>query len=281
MPRVADIGSKRLISLAPDQWVRWVTGRPEATALQVLGEEFEWISRATDALVLARHPDIGEFAVPCEVQTRYEERMPRRLFAYAGLATEKLNLPAYPVLVNLLPPAAGTVIPDYYESELFGRRTRVEYRVINLWEVDVQEVFSAPLPPLLPFVPLFRGGGDAAVVQRAATDLRAEERLSDLEPLLAFFASFILDTELVRQIMRWDMAVLTESPFYRQIIREGELSKARDDVLAVLRIRFGPVPEETDAQVRAISDLDRLTDLHGLAITVTSPEEFARELDRA
>ncbi len=46
--------------------------------------------------------------------------------------------------------------------------------------------------------------------------------VQQLEPLLAFFASFVLDMPLVQQIMRWDMAVLRESPWYHEILSFGE-----------------------------------------------------------
>lgn len=47
-----------------------------------------------------------------------------------------------------------------------------------------------------------RGGGEPSVVQRALQVLQTNEQLSELEPLLAFFASFVLETQLVQQIMR-------------------------------------------------------------------------------
>lgn|GEM_PF-4471295 len=40
-----------------------------------------------------------------------------------------------------------------------------------------------------------------ATVQRALGLLRQDEQLVELESLLAFFASFVLDSEVVRQIM--------------------------------------------------------------------------------
>ena len=36
-----------------------------------------------------------------------------------------------------------------------------------------------------------------------------------------FFATFVLESKLVQQIMRWDMAVLRESPCYQEIVNEG------------------------------------------------------------
>ncbi|MFZ2360760.1 MAG: hypothetical protein WA040_15575 [Anaerolineae bacterium] len=48
MTQTADIGSKRLISLAPQTWVRWVTGDPTAEALDFLTGDFQWVSRAVE-----------------------------------------------------------------------------------------------------------------------------------------------------------------------------------------------------------------------------------------
>ncbi|MBI3946938.1 MAG: hypothetical protein HY321_13525 [Armatimonadetes bacterium] len=85
--------------------------------------------------------------------------------------------------------------------------------MVNLWEVDAALVFQRSLLPLIPFVPVLRGGGSETVVRKALHALRGEERLSEMESLLAFFASFVLGLPLVKQIMRWDMGVLRESPW--------------------------------------------------------------------
>lgn len=52
-----------------------------------------------------------------------------------------------------------------------------------------------------------KGGGSETTVRQALQLLREDEQLSELESLLAFFATFVLKTEIVQQIMRWDMAV--------------------------------------------------------------------------
>lgn len=103
-----------------------------------------------------------------------------------------------------------------------GLYARRDYRVINLWEVDVSLVFTRPIPPLLPFVPILHGSGTEAMVRQALQALRADANLQDLESLLAFFASFVLNSQLIQQIMRWDMIVLEESPWYQEIISRGE-----------------------------------------------------------
>jgi len=48
MTKVADIGSKRLISLDPEAWLQWITGLPAITARGFISLEFQWVSRELD-----------------------------------------------------------------------------------------------------------------------------------------------------------------------------------------------------------------------------------------
>jgi predicted transposase YdaD len=281
MAKAADIGGKRLISLAPDAWVKWVTQRSDVVAGEILASEFQWISRDTDVLVQAYNPQIGNFLVLNELQLRYTNRMPQRMRAYAALAEERYNLPVYPVLINILQPTPGVVIATSYESEVFGLQALQEYRTINLWEIDVEIVFQQPLPSLLPFVPVLKGGGDEAIVQQAVQLLRADEQLSQLEPLLAFFASFVLSTRLVQQIMRWDMAVLQESPWYQEILNkgriEGRVEGRREELLLGielgLELKFGSDGLQLMPEISQIADVDILRTIReGLRIMNTLDE---------
>jgi predicted transposase YdaD len=56
MAKTSDIGGKRLISLAPNAWAQWVTQQPNVVAQEILGSEFEWVSRANDILLKAYSP---------------------------------------------------------------------------------------------------------------------------------------------------------------------------------------------------------------------------------
>jgi predicted transposase YdaD len=224
MAQTADIGSKRIIGLDPTAWLQWVTQRPDVVAHGILATgEFQWISRETDALIRAYSPTEGEFLALNEIQFQPHIRVPVRVNAYSALAVEKYALPVYPVVINLLPPPGNRPIADRYEQTFMGLTARRDFRIINLWEVDVDIVFRRPIPSLLPFVPLLRGGSEEAMIRRAVRDLRHDERWQDLEPLLAFFASFVLESRVVQQIMRWDMVILEKSPWYRDILERGRL----------------------------------------------------------
>ncbi|MFN6525861.1 Rpn family recombination-promoting nuclease/putative transposase [Nostoc sp. ChiSLP03a] len=273
MAKVADIGSKGLINLAPDAWVKWVTQRPEVVAREILGSEFHWISRETDVLVKAYSATHGDFLVLNELQLRYTTQMPLRMRVYAALAQERYRLPTYPVLINILPPSSSLTIVSSYEQEFLGLRAIQDYRTINLWEIDAEIVFEQPLPSLLPFVPILRGGEEVSVVQRALEALRADEQLNELESLLAFFASFVLDTPLVQEIMRWDMAVLRESPWYHEIEQRGIQQGARRQLIRVLEQRFGEIPHEVEVRFEGES-VEKLENLMDSAIAVNSLDEF-------
>jgi predicted transposase YdaD len=157
------------------------------------------------------------------------------------------------------------VISDRFESNFLGLRSLQEFHVINLWEVDAAMVFEQSLDALLPFVPILKDGGNQQTVQRALVQLQQNEELVELESLLGFFASFVLDTELVHQIMRWDMTVLRESPWYREILQEGRqggIEEGRQEgrqegeqslILRLLSRRIGELSPEMRSQIQALS----------------------------
>lgn len=254
MAKPADIGSKRLIGLNPDRWVEWVTQMPDLQYIGMESTSFEWVSRQTDVLLRVRSPQQGEFLVVNELQLYYNAQMPRRMQAYAALAEEKYQLPVYPVLVNLLKPDGKQPIPTRYKSEFGGLKALREYKVINLWEIEVQTVLNPPIRPLIPFVPLLKDGNQELVVQEAVRMLRADEQLQDFETLLGFFANFVLDTNLVKQILRWDMSVLEASPLYRElleqarktVLQQGIEQERRKTVENLMRFRFQTIDPELE-----------------------------------
>lgn len=149
---------------------------------------------------------------------------------------------------------------------------------IRLWEIDVEIVFQQPLPSLLPFVPILKGGGEEVVVRQAVQLLRTDEQLSQLEPLLAFFASFVLSTNLVQQIMRWDMAVLQESPWYQEILNkgriEGRVEALHSGIELCLELKFGSEGLQLMPSILQISDVDILKSIQQGIRTSNTVEEL-------
>jgi predicted transposase YdaD len=63
----ADIGGKRLLGLAPDTWAQWVTQQPDVVMREILGSEFQWVSRENDVLMKVYSPTWGEFLILTEL----------------------------------------------------------------------------------------------------------------------------------------------------------------------------------------------------------------------
>lgn len=279
MVKKSDIGGKRLLGLAPDTWARWVTQQPDVVTREILGSDFQWVSRENDVLMKVYSPTWGEFLILTELQLRYMTKMPLRMRAYIALAEEKYGLPVFPVLVNILPPSSQTEIPARFESNFLGLQSRQDYFVVNLWEVDVETVFERSLDTLLPFVPILKNGGDPEMVRRALAELQQHEELVELESLLGFFASFVLDTELVSQIMRWDMTVLRESPWYQEILQEGEQRGEKSLILRQLTRRIGSIAPELETQIRNLS-LEQLESLGEALLDFSEPTDLVTWLQQ-
>jgi predicted transposase YdaD len=168
-----------------------------------------------------------------------------------------------------------------------------DYRVVNLWEVDASTVLAKPLQPLVPYTPAMRGGAEEGILRQAVLLLRSDQTLAELEPLLAFFASFVLDTKLIKSIMRWDMAVLRESPWYYEIhkegyeegveqgieqgIEQGSHETALRNLTNLLRHRFGPLPATIPSTLAALQAA-RLQALFDVALEVETLAEFQANL---
>ena len=281
MIKPADVSTKRLISLAPDNWVKWVTQIPDIVAGEILNSEFQWISRESDVLIRVESPQHGQFLVLNELQLRYKPEMPRRMRAYAALAEEKYNLPTYPVLINILK-ASDTEIPTSYALNIAGLRAIQDYRVINLWEVDVNIAFAQPLPSLLPFVPILKGGDNESTIRDALRILRADEQLNQLETVLGFFATFVLDSAIVQQILRWDMALLEQSPWYQEIFSKGEERGRKEELYSgielALEIKFGNQGSELMPIISQITDLQKLKAIQQAIKTVNTVNELQQIL---
>ncbi len=251
----------------------------------MLSSDFQWLNREGDVLQKAFHPDLGEFLTLTEVQLRPDPRIPKRVRAYTALAEERYNLPVYPVVVNILPPSRK-VDPSInsYSYEILGLQIRQDYRVINLWEIDAEIVLQQPLITLLPFVPILRGGGQESMLQRAVILLREQEPLRELEPLLAFFAGFVLETQVVQQIMRWDMTVLRESPWYNQFLEEGLQQGLQQGQLELvnrlLNKRLGAISWTLQAKVTDLP-LEKLQNLGEALLDMQSMTDLESWLDNS
>ena len=277
MAKKADIGSKRLVGLAPDGWARWVTNLNDVTVIDFIDAQFQWVSRDSDVLIKASSGQHGEFYILNEWQLHYDTGIDYRMDAYAGLAREKYRMPVYPVLVNILRPSRKTVIGNSFRSNFMGLQAGQDYRVINLWEVDVEVAFDESLAALLPLAPVMKGGNDENVLRRAAVALEAEDRFEDLQQLLGIFATFVFGVDLVERVMSLQAEALRASPwadlFKQEGKKEGRLEEALQMLGIMLEWRFGDVPESLRGTLRSLN-APQLEELAKRLLQGTSLDEF-------
>ena len=301
----ADISSKYILAGEPVEWVRWLLQDATAQVEERLSGEFQFILRRSDELFRVRGQQ-GPFVLVLEVQLHIDSRMPRRMRAYAALAEEKYDLPVYPVVFYLLPPGAGVTLPGFYHSQFMGLTAHQDFRVVPVWEMEARQVLEEGIVALAPFVPLMKGA-DGGTIRDGVRLLREREVGEEAEVALALFASFVMEAEQIRQIVRWDMAVLRESPWYNQILEEGlqqglqqghqqglqqglqqgqmeSRRTQRENILQVLRARFGLSGQREDPladQLETIDDLDALRDLFNHALLDVTLTDFSTQLERA
>jgi predicted transposase YdaD len=163
-------------------------------------------------------------------------------------------------------------------AKFAGLQARQDYQVINLWEVDVNIAFQQEISSLLPFVPILKGGDDESTIREALQMLRADEQLNQFETVLAFFATFVLESALVQQIMRWDMAVLRESPWYREIEQRGRREEILSNIEMSLEAKFGRDGLEFMPQITQISDFERLKAILRSIVVANTIEEVQQVL---
>ncbi len=286
MAKQADISSKRLIAIQPEDWVRWATKVEDAARCEILSGELQQISRQTDTLILVNQSSVGKFLVLFEIQTRYSLAMPRRMRAYAALAEQTHELPVFPVLINILPYTKE--IPTRFESNFLGIAALQDYHVINLWQLSAETVLNGDFAALIPFLPTMQGGKDEKLLQRAQAQLQINQELresgksDELQLALSVFTEAVLGRGKANQIFRWNMLdIFIESPLYQEIVQQGlqqGLSQGRREELQKmlarqLTKRFGSIDQDTTERIQnlpieqaeelaeAIFDFEDQTDL--------------------
>jgi len=284
-----DLSSKSIIHFYNHVWLEWLL-KQSLTVEAELSSDFQFIGRASDSLLQVSNPQDGPFLALTELEFSPKPRTPTRLFAYAALAQDKYNLPVFVTVIYFRPPPADTAIESAFHREFRGQQAHQDFQVIRLWELDAQQILALQNPALLPFVPLMKGGNTGPVLQECAERLRTQPNAEELEAILSMFASYVMESPLINQILRSNamIEILRESPFFKEVLwpkmaeyerklgRQEELLKNLYDPLA---FRFSVPVGHFENQFQRL-DLNALEQLYKAAFTVSSLAEFEDLLTR-
>ena len=288
-----DTISKDLIQTYPKDFIRLTFGQDDVEVLDILDTEQNTVeTRHMDSLI--RVLIAGEEAlIHTEFQTTDDPSMPLRMAGYMIRAIEQHNLPIYSSVIYLRR-NAGRRDPGYFIQEISGRPVVIEYTVVRLSEIEGQDILDGGPSGLFPFVPLMKrpvGIDSEAWLHHcvdAANALPVDESIKvDILGRLMILSGLEYDQTLINRILLQEGlmdAIMRESSFAQYImkqgIEQGERRSTIEDILEVLEIRFDlSEAHPLSARIAAIEDLQRLKQLHRMAIQVSSLEAFEQALD--
>ena len=293
-----DISSKKVIDMYGKAWAEWLLQQESIEIEAQLSGEFQFIARATDSLLQIKSKD-ETFLALTELQFVYDDEMPARLRAYAALAHHKYKLKVYVTVIFFLRPPEGVTIPDKFYQAFRGQVSQQDFKTVCLWEMDAEQVLAFDIPALLPFVPLMQGGNKVEVVRKCAERIRKEPNSEELEAILATFASYVMDVELVKQLLRWEMQIVQESPLIKELveqkrevwiaqgvkqgvkqgIKQGEHKAKVESLNEIITSRFKTKAKKFEEQLSKL-DLKSLKKLTKIALKVKALTEFEEELTK-
>lgn len=291
-----DISGKQTLNIYNQAWAKWVLQSEQIEVEAELSGEFQFIARATDSLLQVRS-NVGRFLALTELQFRYDKNMPERLAAYKLLARQRYALPVFATVIYFLPPPTDVKLAMVYDDEFMGQRSQVDFQVVKLWDLEAEQVLAFDNPALLPFVPLMSGGNTAQMVRRCVERIRQEPQALELETILSVFAGYVMDTNLIKQMLRWEMDIVKQSPIIQELLthehqlgfaeghekgreegrEEGERKAALEALRQTLTIRFNVVLGEFDKRIEQ-HNLRSLKQLNEVALTAQTLPDFEKAL---
>ena len=217
-----------------------------------------------------------------EIATYPETRTYRQLARDGFLVyLDRDELPE--ILVVLLHPRGDLRVTDSFEinSKLKLTKVSLQWRVVELWNLDAEELLATNDPGLMPWVSLTKFDGPPEPVLKRCRRIideraRAEER-ANLLAVSQVLAKLRFDDDLLLKVFGGKQAMI-ESPLIKELTDEAE-AKGRaegrqEDILDILEGRFGAVPEDLAEAVRALDDEKRLREAITVAVQCQDLEAF-------
>jgi hypothetical protein len=170
-------------------------------------------------------------------------------------------------------------------QELVSRRRLTRgtwsWLVVELWTLPADRLLAANDVGLVPWLPLTRFEGPPEVLVRQCRErIEQQGRPEEQVNLLAV-------TQVMTRLRYNDPGLLSilgggrvmiESPLIQELFADRDRNKLQSYILKVLEGRFGPVASDLAAQIRAVSDVQKLEDLLTQAALCTGLESFRTQV---
>ncbi len=234
----------------------WLLGKP-INLTELKPSELSLEPIRADSLIFLQSEDL---VLHIEFQTDPKEDIPFRMLDYRLRVHRRYpNKAMYQVVIYLRKSNSELAQQTVFELS----RTRHEFNVIRLWEVDYSELLTAP--GVWPFAVLGKGGDNEAVLRDVANridEIPDQTEQSNLAASTAILAGLLLEKTLIQRILRED--IVKESVIYQEITAsaklEGKQEEAANLVLRQLNRRLGQISESVSEQIRQLP-VEQIEDL--------------------
>jgi hypothetical protein len=154
-------------------------------------------------------------------------------------------------------------------------------RVVELWTLPSANLLALNDPGLVPWVPLTDYQGPAApLFQKCRAIIDEKAKPDEKENLLAvtqILARLRYNAEEAKALFGGDRPMI-ESPLLAEIVEEAKVKAKQQDIVEVLKARFGTIPEEIMVSLRDVQDLEKLNNLIRLAARSADLGDFEQHL---
>ena len=170
------------------------------------------------------------------------------------------------------------------KQSFMGQMAHQDFQVIGLWDLEAEQVLALNNPALLPFVPLMHGGNTEQMLRRCATLIRQQPAYAlEMESILSVFAGYVMDSDLIKRILRWEMLeLIQESPLVKDILEEreraGEQRAMLKSLYKILLTRFNVDSEYCEQLGLENAEIAVIEKLQEVALTAPNLEGFEEGL---
>ena len=290
---------------AKDATGKWLIGWQGDSVLKIAGygQPDSWKSvqselsiprRLPDGLIEATYAGSKEpllFLV--EIETFSDPDIDRQVFE--DLLLCGLNYPVLPeVIVLILKPRGRKRPQGKFRCASPSASVTIEgnWKVIELWSLDSEELFNLNDAGVVPWIPLTQTKlSPTALLKRCREEIERNAPPKQVQTLLTatrIMASAVISSESVLDLLLRSekMLILPELERIKKAFREegrtegeadGVLKGKRTSIVELLEDRFGKVLKQIPRTLETVSSFGRLRELQRTALTCSTLAEFLAE----
>lgn len=162
-------------------------------------------------------------------------------------------------------------------------RLSVAWTVIELWTLSAEDLLTLGDVGVVPWVPLARTTLPPEALLRRCRDRIEQQAKPEVQQNLLAVTRVMAsvrynEPNLLSLLGGGTMSWFSELPLMQQVLNERSRDDFQAAILAILPAKFGEVPEEVIAKVRAIQDVELLRKLNIAAATCSTLDAFQVQL---